>query len=219
MPKVKNPLLSMEARGGIGGLVYNTWRGINYVKTNTSPTGQGTAKRLAAQALLALVSKLWELLTAPQRTGWTDYGTAHPVPDWTGSPKRLTGMNWFVKCNTLLRICGAAGISAAPSISAPDAPIGLTCSYATQAIRAVWTAPASTGVSVVFFTTHPQSAGISGRLEQAGYATNCLSSLASLASVVANPAAGRVTVFAKSVDRATGLVSTVVSTTVDSTGL
>ncbi len=97
MPKVKNPLFSQEARGGIAGLVYNTWRGINYVKTNTSPTGQGTALRLAAQALMTAISKLWQTATDANRTAWGQYAIDHPVTDWTGSPKRLTGMNWFMK--------------------------------------------------------------------------------------------------------------------------
>ena len=36
MAKVKNPLLSLEARGALNGMVYNTWRGISYVKERES---------------------------------------------------------------------------------------------------------------------------------------------------------------------------------------
>ena len=34
MAKVINPLLSVEARGRMGGIVYNTWHGISYAKAH-----------------------------------------------------------------------------------------------------------------------------------------------------------------------------------------
>jgi hypothetical protein len=200
-------------------LVYNTWRGINTVKTNTSPTGQGTTKRLAAQARLSLVSKLWQGLTAPQRTGWSQYAIDHPVTDWTGSPKRLTGSNWFCKCNTLLNIIGQAVVNSAPGVAAPNAPTGLVFTYATQAVYANYATIGYSTQSLMVSFTAPQSAGITGKRESASYATFSLANAVRPTLVLPNPAAGTLTGFCKVVDHATGLESTEVSATVVSTGV
>ena len=45
MPKVFRPLFSDQARGGFQGVVFNTWRGINTVKKNTSPSENSTDRR------------------------------------------------------------------------------------------------------------------------------------------------------------------------------
>jgi len=219
MPKVKNPLFSQEARGGIGGLVYNTWRGINYVKTNTSPTGQGSAKRLAAQALLSLVAKLWRGITAGERLAWSAYATAHPVDSWTGPPIRLTGMNWFSKCNALLRLVGQSGVTAAPTIAAPDAPTELTLTYASQSVQASWATTSYASQSLMFSATKPQSAGITGKREQAAFAAYATRDATQPVTILTAPAAGTITAFVKSVDWTTGLPSTEVSATVVSTGV
>ena len=215
MPKVKNPLFSQEARGGIGGLVYNTWRGINYVKTNTSPTGQGTELRLLAQSIMTTVSKLWRALTDGQRAAWAQYGTDHPVTDWTGSPKRLTGMNWFCKCNILLTKLGLTRVTAAPTTAAPSPPSGLALTYGTSAIWATWSTPATTSQAIMFNATPSQSAGIEGKLEMSAFASYCSSSVTPPFPIIAGPTSGRITVFAKTVDAATGLPSPYVSDYVD----
>lgn len=217
MPKLKNPLLSQEARGGIAGLVFNTWRGINTVKTNTSPTGQGTAKRLAAQARISAISKEWATLTDVQRAAWSQYATDHPVTDWTGSPKRLTGMNWFVKCNALLDMIGEAHVTAAPGVAAPDPMTGFNLTFATGTISAVWTAPTAATKEVVFFSTGPQSKGITGKIEQAQYLSHHAASETTPLAIITGATTGRYTVFAKIIDTVTGLESTWQSDFVDAT--
>ena len=208
MPKVKNPLFSQEARGGVGGLVYNTWRGINYVKTNTSPTGQGTAKRLAAQARISAISKDWAGLTDTQRANWSQYATDHPVTDWTGSPKRLTGMNWFVACNVANDIQGDAHVTDAPTVAAPDPATGVTLSADTGNLAIAWTAPTDEDLDIVAFLVGPLSAGRTAKLEQAQYEISYDADTTTPATLKAAAPAGRYTVFVKVHDPATGLTST-----------
>lgn len=217
MPKVKNPLLSMEARGGIGGLVYNTWRGINYVKTNTSPTGQGTEKRLAAQALMAQASALWAGLSDEERAGWTQYGTDHPVPDWTGSPKRLTGMNWFVGCTIQLLRLGESAIDTAPVVPAPDPIVGLTIAFATKNITMAWSAPVAATDFLDVWIVGPHSAGRTPKIEQAHFLVSDGADSVSPITLVDTAALGRYTVFARVVDSLTGLTSTWLSGNADAT--
>lgn len=217
MPKVKNPLMSMEARGGIGGLVYNTWRGINTVKTNTSPTGQGTAKRLAAQALLAYVSQLWRALTDAQRAAWNQYAIDHPVSDWTGSPKRLTGMNWFVDCCIANRRAGVAVVTAPPVLPQPAAPVGLALSKLTTDLKVTWTTPSSAAIFVDLWLAGPLSAGRSPKIEQAKALSVMASNIVKPATLLAGAAIGRYTCFARTLDGVEGLQSTWVSAYLDFT--
>jgi len=215
MPKVKNPLFSQEARGGIAGLVFNTWRGINYVKTNTSPTGQGTAKRLAAQALMSTISKLWQGISDAERAGWNQYAIDHPVTDWTGSPKRLTGMNWFVMLNIQLARLGVAAVDTAPVIVAPDPLTGFAIALTVADITATWTTPVLGNLQVDFFAVGPLSAGIEAKLEQTQHLTFEDITVVQPIIIKLAAAAGRWTVFARTIDDTTGLASTWQSAFVD----
>ncbi len=217
MPKVKNPLFSQEARGGIGGLVYNTWRGINTVKTNTSPTGQGTAKRLAAQALLIQAAQLWQGLTDTNRANWRQYAIDHPVADWTGSPKRLTGMNWYVSCAVQMLRLGNTPVDDPPGIAAPDAPVDFAISQSTADLVAEWTSPTADGNNIEVFIVGPLSAGINARLEQAQFLLSTGDDAAQALNLITAALPGRYTAFARIVDVTYGLVSSWVSSFADIT--
>lgn len=214
MAKVKNPLNSAEARGGISGVVYNTWRGISYVKVGTSPTGQGTAKRLAAQAVMTNVSKLWRALTDAQRAAWNAYALVHLLPDWTGNNKRLTGFNWFCQCNVQLTRMGVATISACPAVAPPAVPTGLALTSTGGTQTLAWTTPVTTDMYLDVSITPARSAGEVGKVEMAAFATCFLSSATSPATIATGKAAGRYTVFVKAVQATTGLQSPYASATV-----
>ena len=215
MPKVKNPLFSQEARGGIAGLVFNTWRGINYVKTNTSPTGQGSAKRLAAQALISAVSKQWAALSDAQRAAWNQYAIDHPVPSWTGPPIRLTGMNWFMQCAINNARLGAANVSSPPLLAAPNPVVLLVLSNVTGSLKASWTTPADAVTKLEFRIAGPLSKGISAKYEQSRYLTQIASNATKPATLVAGAALGRYTVFVRVHDQTEGLSSTWISSFID----
>jgi hypothetical protein len=217
MPKVKNPLFSMEARGGIGGLVFNTWRGVNYVKTNTSPTGQGTAKRLAAQALIFTWSKVWQTIGDVARAAWNQYATDHPVTDWSSKAKRLTGMNWYISCNIQLARLGLAAMVNPPALVAPDPLTGMTLAYLADNITISWTTPATGEYNIELFMVGPISRGISPKIQRASFLRTALPTDFAGVQIVSAAVAGRYTVFARVVCRNTGLVSTWLSAFADAT--
>ena len=217
MPKVKNPLLSIEARGGIGGLVFNTWRGINYVKTNTSPTGQGTPKRLVAQGIVFITSKLWQTATDPNRIAWNEYAVDHPVTDWTGSPKRLTGMNWFMKLNCQLKRLSISAVLTPPVVVAPNPVAGMTLTKDGSDIKIGWTSPLTGTVRLDIWTTGPHSKGISGKIEHAKFLKYTIPDVAQPIVLVAGATVGRYTIFARIVSITDGQTSTWVSAFFDFT--
>ncbi len=119
MAKVISPLHSAEARGKVEGLIFNTWRGFNTVKTFKSPAQPRTKIQLLMRAYAVQMARAWGELSDIQRDGWNDYAVNHPDIDWTGSPKRLSGFNWYIRCNTrILRLAGPV-ISDPPEENAP----------------------------------------------------------------------------------------------------
>ncbi len=123
----------------------------------------------------------------------------------------MSGMNWFCKCNILLKKLGLATVSAAPTTAAPSPPSGLSISYATSAIWGTWTTPATDSQVIMFNATPSQSAGIEGKLEMSSFASYCSSSITQPFKIIDAPPAGRITVFAKCVDASNGLPSPYVS--------
>ncbi|MCK4298945.1 MAG: hypothetical protein KAX80_05400, partial [Planctomycetes bacterium] len=106
MAKVVGPLHSSEARGSVGSLTYNTWRGISIVKARTGPTIQYSDAQVALRALTANVTAAWQAATDAQRAAWDQYANNHLDIDWTGNPQRITGYNWAVRINVRRQLLG-----------------------------------------------------------------------------------------------------------------
>lgn len=99
MAKVVGPLYSSEARGSIGALTYNSWRGIATVKSRCPKEPRDSEAQLATRELTRQCTIIWKTLTLAQATLWNNYSDTHLEPDWTGHPKHLTGYNWFIRIN------------------------------------------------------------------------------------------------------------------------
>ncbi len=215
MAKVVNPLMSQEARGGINGFVYNTWRGVNYVKTKTAPKRQGTPLRLDARAVLSSVSRSWQSLTDMQRQAWSDYAVNHTEPDWTGRPLRLTGANWYVRLNIMLLYMGKTMIVSPPLGPGPSAPTDLVAAVVTDDLTVTWSDPSSATLNVEIWGTPALSAGRVASIQQAHRITTLASTPKTAVAVAEYKDAGRYTFWARSVDNTNGLRSPFVSAFVD----
>ena len=207
MAKVRSPLFSAEVRGRVGGLCFNTWRGIATVKQITAPTGQGTTKRLAAQAKLSQWSKMWKQLTSTQRNTWYAYALVHFETDWSNVAKRITAQNWYIRCNVTLAILGQPAITSAPTTDAPDAPTGLVASYATAGVAISWTTPTYSTNSLMAFATPAQSAGRVAKRPDSQFVSYASASRSQPWTIIAAPTSGTYTLFVKSVVNASGLSS------------
>ena len=118
MAKCLGPLHSSEARGKVGGLVINSWRGFSTVKAKHAPAQPRSAAQLAARAILVQASRQWQ--TSADQASWNAYATTHTMTDWTNSPKRLTGANWFTMLFVRLTRRAQPPLTAAPTTLAPD---------------------------------------------------------------------------------------------------
>lgn len=207
MAKVLNPLLSVEARGKMEGLVYNTWHGISYVKAASSPNQPNSAAQLAARARLSSVSADWRDLTEAQRSTWATYADNNPVTDWTGQPKRLTAFNWYVRCNVQLDRMGESAITDAPSDAAPDAPAGVDLTLDTGDLKITWTSPVTGTLQLEGWILGPVSSGVDPKREQAVFDQMHEPDAVTPVTVVASAASGRWRYWLRVCDEATGLVS------------
>ena len=129
MVKLLDPLGSGEARGKLGGTVYNTWRGIHYARSSSSPANPNSPRRLAARAITRQLTARWQLITDIERSWWNDYASSHPLVSWNTATKRLTGFNWFVRAN-FQRVSMSLSVLDTPPVD--PAPPALTLFEASQ---------------------------------------------------------------------------------------
>jgi hypothetical protein len=209
MAKVIGPLNSTEARGGLGALIYNTWRGIATVKRFTSPAQPRTTRQLAVRGYLTTLSRDWAGLTQVQRDGWNAYAAAHPVSDWTGNPKRITGENMFIKCNTIRLDLGLASVDTAPATTAPAAVAGLALTPGAGQISIAFTAYGGTDTSIDVWIQPAHSLGQLPRIQKARHLAYAPGETTPYVATGLVP--GNTTVYIRGVDEASGLCSLFVS--------
>lgn len=207
MAKLTGPLHSVEARGKMGGLIYNTWRGISYVKAFSSPNQPNTVLQQLAKQLLASLAAAWQSVSSANRSLWSIYAQNNLESDWTGSPKRLTAMNWFLRCNALLTRLGKATISAPPSVPAPEASADASVAVATGDIELSWTDPSDTDLSFEVRHVGPLSATKDGRFELSRFLMFVAAESSSPATLVASAPSGSHTFYVRVCDETTGLSS------------
>lgn len=205
VPKLVNPLMSTEARGKLGGVVYNTWRGTRYAKIQSSPAQPRSSEQLQIRAILSLLSRSWQSLTAAQRQAWSDYAETHTETDWTNTPKRITGLNWYIRLNTRLMLNGWTTIATPPSEPAPPAPTNLEATGGIGQIEITWDNYAGTGTSVEIWLDGPHSAGRSGSIIRAKKTS--LAAGETGTDTITGLRPGTYTVYARAIDEARGLVS------------
>lgn len=167
MAKVIGPLHSTEARGVFGAGIFNTWRGIRTVKRMTSPAQPRTKRALQIRAYTIQLVRHWQTLAASVHAEWNHYADEHPLLDWTGVAKRITGCNWFVGLNLRLLDLGMV-LEPEPPLVAPPLPLAAyDVLGGTRLISASWTPTAGTNLSVQVMMYGPHSPGKQGKIERA----------------------------------------------------
>ena len=114
MAKVVGPLFSVEARGSIGALTFNSFRGISTVKGRCPKAPRDSPAQIETRRLAALATAYWKTMTLPQCDVWNDYAASMPEKDWTGQAKHISGYNWFIRINVRRQRCSASIDAALP---------------------------------------------------------------------------------------------------------
>ena len=203
MAKVVGPLHSSEARGRMGGLVFNTWRGVATVKAKVAPCQPQTSLQLAVRAIAIALVRLWAACL--YKADWNDYAYAHPTTDGMGNSVRATGANWYLALNTRMKRMGLAVVETSPSAVAPDAPTGFLASAVGASYSFTWTDPTLVADSLEVWADGPHSAGRAGSLTKARFLGVWTGDQSGLASITAQ--LGTYSLFARGIATADGQVS------------
>lgn len=124
MAKVMSPLMSLDAKGRVGGVIFSIWRGIHTVRTGPPPVARHVQDQPVNRALLGYLSRAWGLLTDDQRQLWRDYATEHKYPDGFGGVFTLTGSQMYNALNhNAMRLYGTAAEQDEPPVIDPAASI------------------------------------------------------------------------------------------------
>lgn len=214
MAKVVMPLNSLAARGKMGAIIYNTWRGLNTVKAFKAPVQPGSTDQLDMRARLTNATRAWAALSASQRTSWNDYATAHPMADWSSTALRLTGQNWFVRCYVIIALCGGTPPTTAPTTAAPDSITGAGFAYVSgppKKVTLTWSAPTDANSYLQMWKTPALSTGRVPKFEMAEEFATLISSTSSPYDAVNPITAGRYGFWVRVLSKTTGLFSAFVS--------
>lgn len=177
MAKVTGPLHSSEARGRMGALVYNTWRGINYVKIHTDPATQFSDAQVTLRALTADVTVSWQALSAATRAAWYAYANKHPSTSCLADRTRLTAYNWYVRINVRRLLLAGAISSLVPAFELKHNISNLNYDTDPLVIYVQWDFPAAYSPATLYYEvyrTGPHSAAVHANIKNArrrGYAT------------------------------------------------
>ena len=206
MAKVTSPHAGSESRGRVGGLVHNVWRGISYVKAASSPAQPRTARQLKIRAWTTMLVRYWgTTLSDAERGYWNDYAATHPDVDWTGNPKRLTGLNWFVRLSIRLLDLGQAIVRTPPAIAGPDAPAAFAAANGILQSVLTWTVPTYAYVYINIYDTGVISKGQIPKMERAKHKAYGAASSGTQTITALSP--GRHSFFARMIDVTNGLAS------------
>lgn len=207
MAKCLGPLHSSEARGRVGGLVFNTWRGGATCKAKHAPAQPRSSLQLAARAYASQLARMWgTTLDATDRKTWNDYAVAHQDKDWTGTNVRLSGLNWFIRCSSRLLAMGNTVVHTAPLVAAPDPIVSFQALDGVLLLRMMWQAAAGTDLTADFWLEGPFSNGRLSKIQRAKH--NCFHAAQTPDFNIAPLGAGHYTVYARIISEVNGLAST-----------
>ena len=215
MAKVRGAYGGAETRGRVGGVQHNSWRGMGFVKASHAPAQPRSKLQLQMRAWNTYLTRHWAVIDQTARDGWNAYAVTHTETDGMGSTKRLSGLNWFTRCNSRLLKAGFAIKTTAPVVAAPAAPLLFACSDGVLSSVASWTATAGTNISLVIRVFGPHSKGRLGKKEQAVELVTVAGQTAQQA--INNLVPLRYTFFAYCLCEDNGLISPLVSDTCDPT--
>lgn len=124
MPKILFSPLVSEVRGRINGMVFSLNKTGNYVKRFQMPVDKNRSTQNLRRARFSYLINYWRYtLTPTQRTSWNTYAAGTPLLDAFGNDLYISGMNHFLRSNTLNLTRGIAIATTAPTTTGLGTPL------------------------------------------------------------------------------------------------
>ena len=115
MAKIKTSALVADIKGTVGGNVFASNKGGNYVRRGKKPTNANTIKQQEVRNFFGTQSGLWRGLTEEQRRSWIEGAVNFPYMDSLGEMKVYSGQQLFNKLNNNLVQYGLSTLEICPT--------------------------------------------------------------------------------------------------------
>lgn len=150
--KYKSALIA-QGSGSLGGMTFSHNRGGQYIRNRSIPTNPNTSAQNLVRNFMRTLTNAWtSILTEAQRTAWTQWADNTPTRDPLGEPRKMTGLNAYIRGNVARLLATLTRVDDAPS----EYNLG---EFTHPTITSV---TASTDVAVVAFTNTDSWAGETG---------------------------------------------------------
>ena len=167
MAKTNGPLFSSEARGGVGGIVHNTYRGLHTVKAKTAPHQSCSPRALQQRALSIDLSRAWA--NCQFKEEWNQYAAEHPTTDFAGEI-RPSGANCFVALNLHILLLAIAPLIDRPPTAPSPPPVNiLGVSLLPPSTVLFWDSPLIPQLDLDVWLEGPRSKGRISNLNNASH--------------------------------------------------
>lgn len=100
--KAKFGAIVVAGSGKVGGHVFSKNRGGAYMRTKVTPSNPNSAAQQGVRAILSSLSQQWGALTDAQRKSWSGAVESWSKTDVFGDIKNPSGINLFVRLNSVL---------------------------------------------------------------------------------------------------------------------
>lgn len=114
MAKIKTSALVADIKGTVGGNVFASNKGGNYVRRYKKPTNANTTKQQNVRENFGTMAGLWRGLTELQRQSWIQGAVNFPYQDTLGESRIYSGQQLFNKLNNNLIQIGCSTIATCP---------------------------------------------------------------------------------------------------------
>lgn len=125
-----------QRSGSIGATVYSHNRFGAYIRARSVPVNPNTARQVAARNATRSISIAWQnTLTQDQRDAWNVYAANVSWTNKLGDTVNLTGLNHYLRSNSIRVQNGIARVDAAPvifTLATAELALAVTASEATQ---------------------------------------------------------------------------------------
>lgn len=106
-----------QASGSVGGQTFSRNRSGAYIRTRAIPVNPSSSRQSTVRAIFSTLVNAWNnLLSQAERDGWNLYASNIIVKDKLGQDITWTGMNHFVRSNSVVLAGGEGRVDVAPSI-------------------------------------------------------------------------------------------------------
>lgn len=112
--KAKFGAIVVAGSGKVGGHVFSKNRGGAYMRTKVTPSNPNTVAQQNVRSILSSLSQSWSGLTDAERLAWQGAVTDWSSTDIFGDIKNPSGINLYVRLNSVLLNSGQTIISVPP---------------------------------------------------------------------------------------------------------